>query len=108
MAKLTPRMVVALRALEKLTDATPQSSEKTGWRSPARQSYAFLVADAIEAAGLNPNNRRAANTRPATGAANTLVALRRRGLVGGGFGMAFDSTTWWITPEGVKALEEVS
>lgn len=102
--ELTTRMRVALEALREKSDAAPQASEATGWQAPRRQAYAWQVADALTKAGHGGRNPRAANTRPASGAANTLIALRRRGFVGGGFGMAFDSTQWWITPEGVEAL----
>jgi hypothetical protein len=105
--KLTPRMVAALRAMHEHSDPAPQPSEENGWMTPRRQAYAFHAADAIRRAGLYKRNPQASGTRPETGAANTLIALRRRGLVAGGFGMAFDSATWWITPEGARAVEEL-
>jgi hypothetical protein len=104
MDELTPRMRAVLEAMREHSDPAPPASEENGWKTPRRIAYAFQAAEAIERAGLYRRNPRAAGTRPATGAANTLIGLRRRGLVAGGAGMAFDSTWWWITPEGVEAL----
>lgn len=101
---LTPRMLVALRKLADETDPGPEPSQANGWRTPRRTTYAFIVADAIDAANVDDRRRRGYGTRSATGAANTLLALRRRGLVAGGTGMVFETASWWITNEGVAAL----
>jgi hypothetical protein len=97
--KLSKRAVVALRVLKERTDVAPPASKANGWQTPRRQTYAFLVADALDREVPGRRDRRGkSGTRSATGAANTLVALRNKGLVAGGAGMVF-------APAGVEAYE---
>jgi hypothetical protein len=114
MSELTPRATVALKLLAERTTpyAAPPSNHRddaawTKWLDgrprPFKKILAFQVADAIEHAGLYRKNPRAAGTRPASGAANTLQGLKRRGLAANDGGGAWLSAEWWITPEGLEA-----
>lgn len=110
MADLTDRMHVALIAVADNSDEAPPASGENAWTTPARQAWAYQAADALRKAGLDTprDGRVRSGTRPASGAANTLVALRNRGLVAGGEGMAWASAQWWITPEGARVLDELA
>lgn len=112
MAELSDRGWAALAAVRELSDVAPAASAANDYAQPRRRAYAFQVASKMHEVGELDLDARPSRgsyaSRPATSAANTMIALRRRGLVAGGAGMAFDSTWWWITPEGVQALDERS
>lgn len=112
MSDLSPRAECALKALASLTTpyAAPPRNHRddAGWsrwldNQPRvfKRTYAFLVADAIEKAGLQGRSR-GIGTNPAVGAANTMQALIRRGLAATDGGGVFVSAKWWITPEGAR------
>lgn len=95
-ADLNPRALVALRHLAVTSNAAPPASAETSWHVPRCTVYAFQTADALVTAGLG--------SRSPNGAANTLSALKRRGLAANDGGGCFVQAKWWITPEGEQRL----
>lgn len=101
---LNGRQLVALQCLAENTDPAPDDVAYD--ELPKRRVYAFQVEDALTGAGHRTSSRR--QTRSTGGAANTLAALRKRGLVGKGLDGCFVQAQWWITPEGLKAHREAT
>lgn len=96
---MTDRGKAALQFLAENTDSGEEPSASNDWSSPRRTAYAFQVQDRLESLGLAKRH-----SHP-VGAANTLAALRKRGLTAKGGDGVFIQARWWITPAGLKEYE---
>lgn len=94
---LSERAQVALAWLDENTDPRPDGGPS--YAVPKRKVYAFALADVFRKRGLwkpGPYGYRG----EVNGAANTLVALRRRGLADNDGGGVFIQARWFITEAG--------
>jgi hypothetical protein len=87
-------------------------AEKTTPETPLYRStgvFAFALASAMEEAGIIERGYSGKRHGNSQGAANTLVALKRRGLARNSTpgGEAFQSVEWGITEKGVLHLKHI-
>lgn len=103
--KLSEQTAAVLDILAEHTDPAADAGRGQG-DGPARKVYAMDVADRLRERGFELRNT-GLNT-DSTGAANSLRALRRRGLAGRNTPGIFEQAQWWITPEGLEAWRELA
>lgn len=106
--ELSERAHWALRWLAENSDcAVPFEASASGYDVPSKTAYAFGLAldwRGTEHGYKGNNSYRGGDV---TAAANTLVALKRRGLAANNGGGAWLQAKWWITPEGAQLLADV-
>lgn len=104
LSDLNERQQFALRWLARETDcAVPFEQSANGYTVPKRTALALKLSPALHEADLMEVGK----TRDywnVSGAANTLVALKRRGLAANDSGGVFVQCKWWITPAGAQLL----
>jgi hypothetical protein len=107
LADLTSRAQYALRWLADNSDcAVSPEKSATGYDVPSQKTYAFQLAmdwHDTEHGYKGYNTYRGGDS---AAAANTLVALKRRGLAANDGGGAWVQAQWWITPDGMQLLNE--
>jgi hypothetical protein len=105
LSDLNERQRLALRWLGQNTDTCPASSRETRWARPDSRVYAFQLHDYLEKNGHGYTGRGDYQSQSKS-AANTLVALKRRGLAANTGGGVFVQAEWWITPAGAQLVAE--
>lgn len=93
---LSERAQTALEWLDEHTDPPSEGAEP--WRVPKRNELALNLAFVLRKAGFRSPGQR--DYWQVNGAANTLSALRRRGLADNDGGGAWIQARWWITDLG--------
>lgn len=105
LSDLSARAQYALRWLAANSDcAVPFRETASGYGTPARTTYAFRLAmdwHDTEHGYRGHNTYRGGDSGAA---ANTLTALKRRGLATNDGGGAWLQAKWWITPAGMQLL----
>lgn len=105
LSDLNERQQFALRLLARETDcAVSPRDSATGWDVPTRTMLALELPEALIKAGLWELDHHKRDPWNVSGHANTLVALKRRGLATSDSGGVFVQCRWWITPAGAQLL----
>lgn len=106
--RLNERQEAALRWLGEHTDVHEPFGKGNGWTVPRRTEMAMQLAFHLRDLGLNPVDGRRRDGWNVGACANTLSALKRRGLASNDSGGAWLSARWWITPDGKDVLGQLT
>lgn len=104
---LNERQLATLQWLGEKTDVHPVFGEHS-WSAPNNTALACNLAFRLRDLGLNPVDERRRDYWNVNACANTLSALKRRGLASNDGGGVFLQANWWITPAGAELLAETS